>query len=215
MGSHALFPARLAATSGVVFVALLLTSILVLDVTGHDDSDALVNAFYADAGNRMRVTVGAYLLDGAGLAFLCFLAHLRSRLRLAEGEPGTLSALMFGSGVVFVATLIVAGAAQGPTYALSIDLLDEPQSPLSRALIPHLGYGILVHGQLAAALAIAAASLAIVRTGVFSRWLASLGFTAAALLVFGLFSMAMIALPLWVLVMSLVLFRAHETAGTL
>lgn len=209
MNARVSLSGRLAAASGVAFVMLMIAGFLVLDIPGHDDSDALVNAFYADTGNRARVIVAAYLLAGAGLAFLCFLAHLRSLLRIAEGEPGTLSALTFAGGVVFVATLFAAGAAQGPTYALSIDLYDEPPSQLSRALIPHMGYGMLVYGLLAAAFAITSTSLAIVRTAAFPRWLAWVGFAAAGLLLFGVFFLPMIALPLWVLAVSFALFRGY------
>jgi hypothetical protein len=153
------------------------------------------------------VVIAAYLFAAAGVAFLWFAAHLRARLRAAEGEPGTLSAVMFASSAVFVTMLFLAGALQSPTYALSIDAFGEPQSALSRAVIPHLGFSALIYGMVAAAFAIATASLAMLRTAVFPRWLAWLGFAAAALLPLSILFMPMVALPVWVVAVSVVLAR--------
>jgi hypothetical protein len=202
--------ARIAAASGVVFVILLVVGILLLDIPGHDDSDTIVNEFYASSGDRARVVASAYLLAGAGLALLVFLAFLRGYLKAIEGEPGTLSAIAFGAGLVFVVSLFALGAAQSPTYALSIDAFDEPQSELTRAVIPHLGYSMFIYGLWAAAAMIASTSLVILRSAAFARWMAWAGFAAAAVLVFGIFFMPIIALPLWVLAMSVELLRARS-----
>ena len=203
--------ARLAAASGIAFVALFLAALLVLDIPGHDDSEEIVNAFYAESANRARVVIAAYLLAAAGLSLLWFFAYLCGRLRAAEGEPAPLSAVTFASGVVFVAMLFAGAAAQSPTYAFSIDLFDEPQSQLARATIPHQGYSALIFGLLAAALAVASASLAIMRTEVYPRWLAWLGFAVALLLLFGLLFLPMLALLVWVLAVSVVLLRSDRS----
>jgi hypothetical protein len=207
--------ARLAAASGFAFVALFVAALFVLDIPGHDDSEEIVNAFYADSGNRARVVIAAYLLAIAGLSFLWFLAHLRGRLSAAEGEPATLSAVSFAGGVVFVAMLFAGAAAQSPTYAFSVDLFDEPQSQLARATIPHQGYSALIFGLLAAALTVASASLAIMRTEVYPLWLAWLGFAVAVLLLFGLLFLPILALLVWVLAVSVVLLRGDSVRPVL
>jgi len=207
--------ARLAAASGIAFVALFVAAAFVLDIPGHDDSEEIVNAFYADSGNRARVLIAAYLLAAAGLSFLWFLAHLRGKLSAAEGEPATLSAVTFASGVVFVAMLFAGAAAQSPTYAFSVDLFDEPQSELTRATIPHQGYSMLIFGLLAVALTVASTSLAIIRTRVYPPWLAWLGFAVAVLLLFGLLFLPMLALIVWVLAVSVVLLRSDNARPVL
>ena len=204
---------RFAAVAGIAFVVMFIAGILVLDAPGHDDSDASLNAFYSQSSNRLRVVIAGYLWAGAGLAFLWFLGHLRSRLSAAEGDHLELSAVMFGSGVVFVGMLFAAAAAQDPTYAFSIDAFDEPQTQLSRAVIPHIGYGMLLYGMLAAGLTTSTASVAILQTGVLPAWMAWVGFLASLALLFSLLFIPMFALTIWVLAMSIVLLREPDESA--
>jgi len=95
-----------------------------------------------------------------------------------------------------------------PTYALSIDAFDEPESELTRATIPHIGYSLLLFSMLAAAAFIGAASSAMRATAMLPRWLAWLGFAAAALLLFSIIFMPMVALPIWAAAVAVALWRA-------
>jgi hypothetical protein len=45
------------------------------------------------------------------------------------------------------------------------------------------------------------------RTGVLPRWLAWLGFICGVVLLFGVIFLPMIALPVWLIAMSIVLYR--------
>jgi hypothetical protein len=47
----------------------------------------------------------------------------------------------------------------------------------------------------------------IMRTGILPKWLAWLGFVAAIVLLFAVVFLPMVALPIWVLATSIVLFR--------
>ena len=207
---------RLAATSGVAFVVLFIVAVFMLDLAGHDDLDEAVNSFYAEAGNRARVIVGAYMLAGAGLSFLWLTYHVRYRLHAAEGESGRLSDLGFASAVMFVILMFALGATQGPTYAASIDFYDEPETRLTR-IVPHQGYGMLAYGFLAAAVWVASTSVIIRTTGIFPVWLSRVGFVVAVLLLPGLLFvpifLSAIALIVWVLAVSFVLFRAGAVAS--
>jgi hypothetical protein len=122
----------------------------------------------------------------AGLCFLVFLMHLRSRLLAAEGGNGALTTLVVWSGVVFVAMLFVAAASRGVIgFAVKSPGADEslPGADTLRYL-PQTGYAVLgAGGLLAAAVAMATTSWLIVRTGVFGRWLAWVGAVAAILIV--------------------------------
>ena len=83
--------------------------------------------YLADSGNHTRNIIGAYLWVLGGLAFLGFVAGLRGVLRRAEGEPGTLSSLVFGAGVVFTAVWSVSAAALA-AVAYAVEFADAPVS---------------------------------------------------------------------------------------
>lgn len=204
---------RIAVVAGIAFVTMFVAGMIILDAPGHDDSDDLLNDFYSQSSNRLRVIIAGYLWAAAGLAFLWFLEHLRYRLGAREGGQRELSAVMFGSGAVFVGMLFAAAAAQNPTYAISIDVFDEPQTELSRAVIPHIGYGMLLYGMLAAGLTTGTTSVAILQTGVFPVWMAWVGFLVSLALLFSLLFIPMFALTLWVLAMSIVLLRQPEESA--
>ena len=50
----------------------------------------------------------------------------------------------------------------------------------------------------------------IMRTGILPKWLGWLGFVAAVVLLFGVVFIPMIALPIWLLAASVVLFRLRS-----
>jgi hypothetical protein len=206
---------RLAGFSGLLFVALFIAGSLLLDIPGHDDSDVVLNEFYVNGTGRLRVTVSAYLLSLAGLAFICFLAPLCSRLEAAEREPTQLARVAFACGVIFAAMLLISGALQSPTYAVYIDLFDEPHSELGRAVIPHLGYSVLILGFLPAGLVAALVSLLILRTRTFPAWLAWLGLLAAILSMLGILFMPLVGYFIWVLAMSIALMGSKDQIGEL
>lgn len=53
--------------AGVAFAILFVAGSLILDDPGHDDSEEIVNDFYGESGNRVRVLIGSYLLALSGL----------------------------------------------------------------------------------------------------------------------------------------------------
>lgn len=122
--------------------------------------------------------------------------------------------LALSSAGVFAALIVAAAAAHLPTYVASIEAFDEPQSELTRAMVPHLAYGFLLFGLLAAGLSIAC----LCRIGRQDRripgWLAYTGYATAVLLLFGILFMPMIALPLWALAAGVtLLLRPLPTAA--
>ena len=52
-----------------------------------------------------------------------------------------------------------------------------------------------------------ATSIVIIRTGVLPRWFAWLGFVCTVVLLFGAIFIPMIALPIWLVAASVILFR--------
>ena len=198
---------RFGAVCAFLFVVLIVAGAGLLDLPGHDDGDERLNAFYADSGNRFRVVFGAYSLALSGLALLGLGAALSGRAERA-GAGLVLTRVMLSACAVSVVLLMASGAAQVPTYALSIDAFDEPQSELTRATIPHIGWSLLVFSMLAAAAFIAATAAAIRATAMLPAWLAWMGFVVAALLVFSVFFMPLISLLVWTIAAGLALWRA-------
>lgn len=203
--------ARWGAIFGVLFVAGLLAGFVAFDLPGHDDGDDRVTAFYADGGNRARVMLGAACFGVAGLSFLGFAACLAA-VTTSRDRDGHLASLILAGATAFMVLLFAAAAAQVPTYALSIDAFDEPESQLTRATIPHIGWSLMLFAFLAAGLVCACASQAILRSGTLPRWLAYTGFATAALMVVAIFFMPIFALPLWTLAAAVALWRVDQSS---
>jgi hypothetical protein len=209
--------ARWAPIGGIVFVVLLIVGLVLLtDIPDPDAPEQELTDYLADSDVHVRNIIGLYLWAFAGASFLWFLAHLRAVLREAEGEPGTLSTLAFGAGILFVAALFVSAVTIG-SVAGAIELGSAtPPSPDFVRMLPQTGFGILlIGGGFAAIVMLVSASLIILQTGVLPQWLAWLGFVAAIALLFAAFFLPMIALPIWVLAVSIVmLMRREETVAT-
>jgi hypothetical protein len=206
--------------AGVIFAVLMVAGVLLMNSStpADDDPDDEFIQFYDDSGNRLEQIVAAYLLAGAGVAFLWFLNHLRRRLTMAPGNDW-LGGLTAGSGVVFVA-MLYAAATTWVVISGSLEFgsteLDQIDPSLMR-IIPQLGFGLLlIFGGISAATCIAAASWAILRTAALPAWLGWLGLLAAVALLFAVIFLPLIALPIWVLAASVALWmqRGEATAPT-
>jgi hypothetical protein len=192
--------------AAVTFVVGLL---FVSDTPDDTDTDAQVLAWYGDHGHRVGIVVGAFLLAFCGLFFLWFAGGLRQRLRAAEGPGGRLTEIAFGGAVAFVA-MLWAGAAAIAAVPAGQELGNSPALKVAdiARYLPSVGFGaILLFGAFGAIALIDAASVVIMRTGILPKWLAWLGFVAAVVLLFAVVFLPMVALPIWVLATSIVLFR--------
>jgi hypothetical protein len=209
---------RWTALSGIVFVVLMLTgAAFVIDLPKADASAQEIAGYLADSGNQTRNVIGAYIWVLGGLAFLGFVAGLRSVLRRAEGEPGTLSSVVFGAGVVFTAVWSVAAATLA-AVAYAVRFSDAPVSdPDIVRVLPQLGsLLLLLGGGFAGILVLLATSTLIFRTGVLPRWLAWLGIAIAPALLVDVTYMNILPFVGWVLVASIaLLLRREETAAAL
>jgi hypothetical protein len=192
--------------AAVTFVAGLLC---IVSSPDNSDSDAKVLAWYADQGHRLTNLIGAYLLAACGLFILWFGAGLRQRLRAAEGPGGRLSSVALGGAILLAGMLWVgAAAAAAISGAKSFGGVRGPESADVARFLPQVGYAaILLFGMFGAIALIDAASLVALRTGVLPRWLALLGLLCAVVLLFGVVFLPMVALPIWLIAASFVLFR--------
>jgi hypothetical protein len=209
---------RVGALAGVTFAVCLFVGVAMLEIPRRA-TDRDLTAWWSEHGNQISAVVSMYLFVAAGLSFLVFLVELRSRLLGAEAGGGDLIVLVLGSGVVFVAMLFVAGAARGMIglAALAPANGESLPGPGTLRYLPQIGYAVTgTGGLLAAALTISTTSLVIVRTAVFGRWLAWIGFAATAGIVgasvalSGVFAIP--ALLIWALATSVALSHPRQPA---
>jgi Tol biopolymer transport system component len=204
---------RIGALAGLVFAFCFFVGVITLELPKNATDQELV-AWWSDTGHQTAAILSMYLFVLAGLSFLVFLVKLRARLLAAEGGAGEQTALVFGAGVVFVSMLFVAAALRGViAFAVKSPVSGEslPGADFLR-FVPQIGYAVTgTGGLLAAALAMAATSWLIVKTGVFGRWLAWLGAVAAVVVaVAGAALSGVAAIPavlVWTLATSVALWR--------
>ena len=194
-----------------VLAALTFVAGVILSSASPDskDSDAKVIAWYAVHSHRLANIIGAYLLAFCGLFFLWFASGLRQRLRAAEGPGGRLANVALGGGVLFVGMLWVGAAALvAISGGESFGGIPHLRNADLARFLPQVGFpAILIFAMFGAIALIDATSIVIIRTGVLPRWFAWLGFVCAVVLLFGAIFFPMIALPIWLLAGSYILFR--------
>jgi hypothetical protein len=189
-----------AAVAGILFSLLAIASFVLLWIS--------VPANPQEPGAWLRsssgaVTVAVNLMPFSGIALLWFIAVLRDRM--GEFEDRFFATVFFGSGIVFVCTFFAAAAvvgaimlafAAGPEQAV-----DSTTYHFARAL----AYVLLnVYMIKAAAVFMITTSTVVIYTGIAPRWMATLGYALALLLLFASYYIrwSFLLFPLWVLVFS-------------
>ena len=167
--------ARLSSLTGILFAALFVVALVLVDTTPTlSASDAEITAYYA-GGSTLLATVGIYLIPFAGIAFLWH-AHC-TRLLIATRTPSP-SAIPYGlqlvSGVLFV-VLLFAGTASAGSVALLKDLTSAPlpSADFVRGMLA-VGYGMVFVYALRGAGMYALTTTNLLRqAGIMPQWLAS------------------------------------------
>ncbi len=208
---------RWAGVAGVLFAVLFVFAVTTAgDAPGGDeDSDAAVTAYYEDSDNRGMLITVAYLLVASALALVVFSRVGPYSLMRDSADSLTRHCAALGmTGAVLAAAGISLGGMALAAVSGGVTFQDEPVDPGVARFMVHLGYGsILIWGGLAGAFSIASFALGALRSGAMARWLAWLGFAAAAALLFAVLFIPMVALPLWVLVASVVFFLKERTVA--
>jgi len=197
--------ARWSPLSGIVFVAAYILGMVLTKAPDSSDPAETIAAYYPDhKGHRVQMIIAAYVLIGAALLFLWFVSGLRSRLRAAEGGTGTLSALAFAAGILFVGLLSVGALAlAAPPSSMSFGQSSVSPGADVVVTVQSLGWeAILIGGMLAAAVMIFTTSILTLRTHLLPAWTAWVGFLAAIALLFAAVWIPQIALLIWMLVVS-------------
>lgn len=199
---------RAAAIAGVVSSVLLIASLGLIRLAAPDDPNESA-VWLTDSDRRNSIRVALHLVPFAGIAFLWFVGVIRSRQTAQENL--FLATVMFGSGVLFVACLFGAAAlAGGLSDAVAAGHVQLPHSEtyyFGRHAINALMNIFAI--KMAAMFMISTSTLAL-RTAIFPRWVAFVGYPCALVLLVVITNWAWISLvfPIWVLLVSTVILAA-------
>src|SRR5713101_6587990 len=195
-------PPRVVAISGMIFAALYFASLVFARLAIPADPTE-PGAWLADATLRSWVRFALNLIAFTGIAFLWFMGVLRNRI--GDLEDRFFATVFLGSGLLFVGILFVAAAV---SQALLDTFATEGSFPaqsktyaVSRAMAYSLVNTFAV--KMAAVFIIVTSSIGL-RTAVFPRWMAMVGYALALVMLLIITGFAWIALvfPSWVLLLS-------------
>jgi hypothetical protein len=201
---------RLAALSGLVAVALWVIGVVIDETSGlpGDDPNEILS-WFQDESNT--ILAGSFIFMLGSLFFLIFVGALRVRLIRAEGERAFLTAIAFGAGVVVAAmTLLISG----PNLAGA--LAEDELTPEAAQALSVVDDAFFVGAELASALLLVAAGLAILRYGALPRWIAWISFLFALWLLIPPIGWAglLVGVPLWTIIVAVLLWmRTDESTA--
>jgi hypothetical protein len=162
------------ASLGVIFVLLIVIGLFVVipSAPAFDSSPARIQQFYVQ--HRHDLHVGLFIASFGFLFFVWFLGSLVSHLRAAEGREGRLSAIVFGSGLIFIVDFII-GLAVIPVAAFR----PEQMSAEVVRMLNDVSFLVAVPVALVATAFFAAIAKLSFKTGALPGWLSGLAVLAA------------------------------------
>jgi hypothetical protein len=143
------------------------------------------------------------LLPFAAIAFLWFIGVVRDRI--GEGEDRLFATVFLGSGLLFVAMMLAAGAIAGGLLFTADDKAIAASQPAIWAFGRRVTNTLLhVYAMRMAAVFIMATTTLAVRLNLIPRWLAVVGYVTAAalLLTVGILPWLELLFPAWVFILS-------------
>ena len=202
-----------ASIAGLMF-AILFTAALVLMRSSPlvTAGDAELARLFAAGEDLSFVIGGLYLAPFAGVMFLWFVAVIRDQV--GEREDRFFATVFFGSGLLFVALVLVAAAvASAPVVGVRYIGLPPPSSE-AMGLVRSLSYAVLFafSTRAAAVFLISIATLGL-RSRTFPNWFAWTGYLLGAILliVVSFYDWIILLLPAWVAVVSLFILRRERS----
>jgi hypothetical protein len=158
------------------------------------------------------ILVGALLWSIGVILFIWFLGSLRSHYLAAEGGPGRLSTLAYGGGIAaaVIAMLIPTADEVG---ALNKDDIDASGA----AVLHHFSDAFFVAAAYTLPVFFFAAAVLALRHVLLPEWLGWFSVLIGVVLLIGPIGWAafIFATPIWVLIVSILLWRAAERPATL
>ena len=195
--------------SGILFVVLFIVGFALLGEVGDTPEEVL--QFYQD--NRALSFVAFFCFAAAALAYVGFVAAVRSALATAEPEPRALAPLGFGGGLVTAALIVVSVA---PVAALS-DAAEESGGAASAETfyaLNTLGYPLITVGIGFSSLLALAVGLVALKTAVLPRWVGWVSVVAAPLILIAVLFLPIFVFLGWVALVSVVLVARGPASST-
>ena len=197
---------RFAPLAGGLAVVLWVIGIIVRETAVEMETPAtLLDSYRNEEGS---ILLGGWLWVLGTFFFFWFLGSLRARLAAAEGGVQRLTAIAFGGGV---AAAVFGFAMPGPDMAASIADDADLSGPAAEA-IRIIDDVFFLGAEMSAAVLLAASGLHALRTGSLPRWLAWVSLVIAlALIILPIgWAALLFAFPLWVIVVSYLLWSASR-----
>lgn len=189
--------------AGILFAVLLAAAIVLARIGLPEGAGG--STVNIDAAQRNAVNTAVGLIPFAGIAFLWFVGAVRAHT--GEAEDRFIATVFLGSGLVFVASLLVAAAAAGTVLSA-----DQPQN-FGR----HFAYDLLTtYGMRMAAVFVFATSTIGRKLGTFPRGLSLAGVVVGLVLLVAGSSVpwSELAFPAWALLISVyILWAARQAAS--
>jgi len=205
-----------AAIAGIVYAVIAAGSLLlVLDFPSPDLSDAELEAWFADSGNRRRLLLMLNLGTVAAVAFLWFVAVLRNRI--GDREDRFFGTVFYGSAIMYAVFWIV-GLAALASIPAAIELFDAEVRVDSASVGSIGGFAaavLFVAGPRIQALFVLSTSTIFLRTSTAPRWLGLVGyaFGVALFLIPVVARPVGIGFPIWVFVASITVLLNKRIEG--
>jgi hypothetical protein len=198
---------RFGPLSGVAAVVLWIIGFLLFLATEVEGADTAAEILAGYESDENLILLAAWLFVLGGVLFLWFLGTLRTRLLAAEGAPGRLTAIAFAAGIataVFLMSLPLGDVAG----ALADDL-----EPAAAQALNEVGTAFFVGAEFSALALVVATALLVLRTGALPRWLGWVSLVLGLLLLIGPIGWLglIFGFPIWVLVVSFLLWQRGET----
>jgi len=196
---QALVPPRGAAVAGVIFSLLTIVGLGLVRYAVPADPSA-PGIWLTEPGRRSALRFALDLVPFSGIAFLWFIGVLRNRM--GELEDQFFATVFLASGLLFVATVFVASAVMGAlTDSLAAGNIDSQTYYFGRRISDTLTN--LFAMKMAAVFMFSSCTIAL-RTAIFSRWVAFLGYGCAVVLLVVIADWRWITLvfPTWMLLVS-------------
>lgn len=199
---------RLAPLDGIAAVVLWGAGVIVLqgpaDQPDNDSAPPVALAFFEQ--HHTAILVGTFLYMLGTLFFLWFLGLVRTRIGPAEGGDRRLSSIAYAAGIVVAGAQLLM-----PAVHAAGALNHEHLSPDAAQVYLGLGTAFFYASELAAAVFLLATGLVSLSTRAFPPWLAWASIVLAAWLLLPPigWAAALYAFPLWLIVVSVLLWRAN------
>jgi hypothetical protein len=201
---------RAAGIAGLAFAALFTTSLVLLrNQPAGGSTAAEIRGFYLHEDRGTIALVGVCVVPFAGIAFLWFIAVVRTLI--GDREDRFFATVFLGSGLLFVAMLFIAAGVGGALLTAVKARHDPVPSAETVVTIRALAFGFLfIYATRMAAVFMIVVSTIGMRLGVLPRWLVVAGYLAALVLMLNVSYLGAFVLvfPALVAAVSVVILKA-------